>query len=143
MPAHHHCEDDDPSHVHTEEHAHPPEPTHYELRGISSLQVTFPTLSSSTLQRLDEWIRTVLWENRLPEDSSERGLLEVLRCKGMFAEEGGRLHVLQGVRSLYEISEVEGGGQEEVGVPDMGKLVLIGKGLDERVRKSLERILKL
>lgn len=134
---HTHGQDDEPS------HAHPIGPTHYELRGISSLQITFPTLSSSTLQRFDEWIRTVLWESHLPEDQPEKGSLEVLRCKGMFTEEGGRLYVLQGVRSMYEMTEVEKGGQEEVGLPDMGKLVLIGKGLDGTVRESLERVLKM
>ena len=138
---HNDCDDAAHTHSHMDGHAPLAGPTHYELRGISSLLVTFPTLSASTLERVDVWIRTVLWENRLPEDPPAANSLEVLRCKGMFAEEGGRLHVLQGVRSLYEISEVENDGELEVGIPDTGKLVLIGKGLDERVRESLVRII--
>jgi hypothetical protein len=45
------------------------------------------------------------------------------------------------VRSVYEISEMEGSQSwESVDVPDKGKIVLIGKGLNEEVKKSLERI---
>lgn len=105
---------------------------HYELGGISSLQIECPdVLSQRQLDKLDEWIRSALWENRV-EDCG----VKVLRCKGMFGDEEGRWWVLQGVRSIYEISEVVGEGG--VDVPDRGKIVLIGKGLlDERVRASL------
>jgi G3E family GTPase len=106
--------------------------THYEVRGISSLRVACPVLTLRGLEKLDEWIRTVLWENRLPEDVGAE--LQVLRCKGVFNMETGQKYVLQGVRNLYEISEVEG---EVVGIADEGKLVLIGKGLTEQVRRSL------
>ncbi|KAG5642415.1 hypothetical protein DXG03_002817 [Asterophora parasitica] len=46
------------------------EPTHYELRGISSLQVACPVLSPARFDVLDAWIRSVLWEGRLPDSSS-------------------------------------------------------------------------
>ncbi|TCD64532.1 hypothetical protein EIP91_003999 [Steccherinum ochraceum] len=132
-------------------HAHHVGPHHYELRGITSLQVRCPVLTAARLQQLDEWIRTVLWENRLPEDDataqSGQALprFEVLRCKGIFVTDAGATHVLQGVRNLYEIALVEEGGSERgsVGLPDEGKLVLIGKGLDARVRRSLEAVLGL
>ncbi|KZT73842.1 CobW domain-containing protein [Daedalea quercina L-15889] len=125
------------------DHDHP-HPTHYELRGISSLQVDCPSLSSSRHEKLDEWIRSVLWEQQLPGEPSGDGAsdLIVLRCKGMFKTMAGRTYVLQGVRNLYDIMEVEEGGEADTGVPDMGKIVLIGKGLDERVRYSLENILR-
>jgi len=128
---------DDPNHVHE------PAPTHYELRGISSLKVTCPTLTSTQMAKLDEWIRSVLWESTLPGDPP--GLnqeLEVLRCKGMVVLQSGETYVLQGVRNLYEFAEVAAGEvSDPSGVPDAGKLVFIGKGLSERVRKSLEAIL--
>ncbi|PCH40161.1 cobW-domain-containing protein [Wolfiporia cocos MD-104 SS10] len=126
----------DPNHTHTHE------PTHYELRGISSLQIACPTLGARQLDALDEWIRTVLWENRLPRDDKVDGNLEVLRCKGMLITDGGETHVLQGVRNLYEIAKVEENAQVDAGVPDVGKIVLIGKGLNEGVRRSLERVLR-
>lgn len=117
-------------------HSHP---THYESRGISSLQVMCPVLSPSHLDRLDEWIRTILWENRLPGDQAVDHELRVLRCKGLFTMHSGEQYVLQGVQNLYEISQVDG---NVTGVPEPGKLVLIGKGLNDAVRRSLEEILK-
>ncbi|KAF7291655.1 hypothetical protein HMN09_01256700 [Mycena chlorophos] len=133
----------DPGHDHDHddlEHQHAPEPTHYELRGISSLLVTVPVLSPPQLEALDEWIRTVLWEQRLPGESSSENAnakLSILRCKGLFVLHSGSQLVLQGVRNIYEISEA----QDTIGVPDAGKLVLIGTGLGgSRVRQSLERV---
>lgn len=128
----------DDTHIHSDDcdHPHDPPPNHYELRGISSLQVACSILSQSQLDKLDEWVRTALWENRIEGLSSE---IQVLRCKGAFTSENGVHHVLQGVRSMYEISELP--AAESIGIPDTGKIVLIGKGLDDAVRKSLELVL--
>ncbi|KAF5345541.1 hypothetical protein D9758_012026 [Tetrapyrgos nigripes] len=125
----------DPEH----DHDHNAHQTHYEARGISSLQVVCPVLSQTQLEALDEWIRSVLWENRLPDDTQSTEL-QVLRCKGLFCLEGGDQYVLQGVRSMYEMVKVV--KDADLGVPDMGKLVFIGKGLDERVRTSLQKYLQ-
>ena len=115
--------------------------THYEVRGITSLQVSCPVLSSVQQERLEEWIRTVLWESQLPEHSSnDRDRpLEVLRCKGIFGTQSGQTLVLQGVRNLYELEPLVG---DDVGLPEHGKLVFIGKGLGDAVRQSLENILR-
>lgn len=122
----------DPDHV----HPHPAEPNHYELRGISSLQVSCPPLDQARFDKLDQWIRTVLWEKHVPNGNEE---LLVLRCKGLITMVSGEEFVLQGVRSMYEIEKLEG---DNLGVSPEGKLVLIGKGLDNRVRQSLEDILR-
>lgn len=129
-PTHNHDDCEDDGHAHT----HEKEPTHYELRGISSLQVSCPVLDQSRFDRLDEWIRTVLWENHIPGDSEDQGL-QVLRCKGLITLKSGEQYVLQGVRNLYEMAKV--GGQVDMGIPEPGKIVLIGKGLDDGVRHSL------
>ncbi|KAG1776181.1 CobW/HypB/UreG, nucleotide-binding domain-containing protein [Suillus placidus] len=132
---HQHGDDDNHDHV-----GHAVSAKHYELRGISSLQVTLPTLTRHRLQEVDEWIRTVLWENRIPDNDHQTGLseLKVLRCKGLFVMESGEQYVLQGVQSMYDLSLVEG---DVTGIPNSGKLVLIGKGLDDSVRQSLKRLL--
>jgi hypothetical protein len=39
---------------------------------------------------------------------------------------------------MYEISEVQ--AAESMGLPDTGKIVLIGKGLGDSVRKGLESV---
>ena len=136
-----HTTHDDHDHS-THDHPHPP--THYELRGISSLQVDCPTLTPSQHEKLDEWIRSVLWERQLPDEPPGVGATElvVLRCKGMFKTTAGKAYVLQGVRNLYDIMEVEEGEEPDAGVPDIGKIVLIGKGLGERVRRSLETVVQ-
>jgi len=122
------------AHDHDQDHSHLECATHYEVRGISSLQVYCPVMSSSRLEKLDEWIRTVLWESRLP-GGIEDPELQVLRSKGLFTIDSGEQYVLQGVRSMYEMSRV---AEEVVGVPEPGKLVLIGKGLTLAVKRSLE-----
>lgn len=127
---HEHGDGEDPHHTHN---------THYESRGISSLQVTCPALSPSHMEKLDEWIRTVLWENHLPgADVGGEEELRVLRCKGLFTTQSGEQYVLQGVQNLYEISRADVG--DVAGVPEAGKLVLIGKGLTLSVRRSLEDV---
>ena len=132
---------DDHDHTsHDHERADDKASTHYEMRGITSLRVTCRVLSPEQLERLEEWIRTVLWECQLPGhfDDAQQGSLEVLRCKGMFGTQSGQTFVLQGVRNLYELEPLIG---DDVGLPEHGKLVFIGKGLNDSVRKSLESII--
>jgi len=137
IPSAHDHDPDDHSHDHGHNH---PSATHYEVRGISSVLVTCPVLSAVRMERLDEWIRTVLWENRLPgQDQDQPSNLQVLRFKGLFTLDTGEQYVVQGVRSMYDISALA--TEEVMGVPEDGKLVLIGKGLDERVRHSLEKVI--
>lgn len=118
-----------------------PQPRHYELRGISSLQMTIPPLSFEKLARLEKWIQRVLWDKELPkEDSSPNDHpVQILRCKGLLVMETGKEYILQGVQTMYEISEVS--EQDVHGLPSAGKLVLIGKGLDEAARSSLMSVL--
>ncbi|KIJ59471.1 hypothetical protein HYDPIDRAFT_162347 [Hydnomerulius pinastri MD-312] len=133
----HHRHHNDHSHDHVQEST----ATHYQLRGISSLQLPIPSLTPEQFTKLDEWIRSVLWGNELPnEGSSGNCNLRVLRCKGLFVTDSGEEFMLQGVQNMYEITRVE--GQDVLGIPDSGKLVLIGKGLDEAVRLSLMMVLK-
>ncbi|KAI5986235.1 CobW domain-containing protein [Pisolithus albus] len=118
-----------------------PRPKHYELRGISSLQMTIPPLSPEKLANLEKWTQRVLWDKELPKDDSSPDThpVQILRCKGLFVMESGKEYILQGVQTMYEISEVNGQGVH--GLPSAGKLVLIGKGLDEFARASLLRVL--
>ena len=131
-------------HIHSElcgNHDHEPIPNHYETRGISSLQVSCSALDQTRLDKLDEWIRTILWENRIPGSTTIDSEVRVLRCKGAFTSTTGIHYVLQGVQSMYEISEMEVAAADSLGVPEVGKIVLIGKGLDDNVRRSLDSVL--
>jgi len=130
-----------PDHQHDQGHSdgsHCGDPPHYESRGISSLQISCPILSPLHLTKLDEWIRTVLWENHLPHAQTADHELRILRCKGLFTTQSGEQYILQGVQNLYEISPID--AKDVIGTPEAGKLVLIGKGLGGAVRRSLEDV---
>lgn len=126
-----------------EEHEHDHGPNedchcinHYQVRGISSLSLSCPALGTARFDRLDEWIRTVLWENRFPNENEGSTPIEILRCKGLFSV-NGQQHVLQGVRDIYDIVPLDGNEVET-----NGKLVFIGRNLDEAAaRRSLSTVL--
>ena len=131
-----------PNHIHDENCNHDHERAKFRHDGITSMQVKCGPLSPEQVRRLDEWIRSVLWDGQLPFDSSNPRRIhqvEVLRCKGAFSTADGEQHVLQGVRSMYEMSPIV--GKRDMGVPDEGKLVFIGKGLDEEARASLLKVI--
>ena len=66
----------------------------------------------------------------------------VLRCKGVYCLENGEVNVLQGVRGMYEITSLRSAAEDNMmGVTEVGKLVFIGKGLGENMRKSLLDVL--
>lgn len=128
------------AHLHDSDCEHDHDHGKITHHGITSMQVLCGRLSPAQVQRLDEWIRTVLWEGHLPtglNSHNENHVVEVLRCKGTFATQDGEQYVLQGVRSMYEMTQIE--GKSDLGLPDEGKLVFIGKGLDETARANLIR----
>ncbi|KAJ3830624.1 CobW domain-containing protein [Lentinula raphanica] len=147
---HDHDHDHDHNHDHEQGHASSTVP-HYVTRGISSLQVSLPPLSDNQFAAFDVWIRTILWENRLAEvidgvtstsdstvQAQSKTSINVLRCKGLLILTSGKRHVLQGVRSMYEIIPVDDDDEAmKTEFPHVGKVVLIGKGLGEDVRRSL------
>jgi len=118
--------------------------THYELRGISSIQLFIPPLTTDQLTKLEHWIQGLLWRHDDPtkgDHKDHNDNLRVLRCKGLFISQTGEEYMLQGVQNMYEITPVE--ARDVVGIPDSGKLVLIGKGLDDTLRESLEAMLRM
>jgi len=115
--------------------------THYELRGISSLQLFIPPLTPGQLTKLEHWIQGLLWRHDDPTRGDHNSDIRVLRCKGLFILQTGEEFMLQGVQNMYEITLVE--ARDVVGIPDSGKLVLIGKGLGDTLRESLEAALRL
>ena len=100
------------------------------------MSIKCPILTHIQSDRLDEWIRAMLWEGTILDVRTHR--VEILRCKGIFSTEDGRQHLLQGVRDMYEITDLPARGQEQT---EDGKLVFIGKGLTDDVRRSLLKLL--
>ncbi|KZT56358.1 cobW-domain-containing protein [Calocera cornea HHB12733] len=117
------CDDD---HDHDPSHSHPHPSGH--LDDVSSCVLALPSLTVDQLSRLDEFIRSLLWDNvLLRADASELTAdFEILRCKGLFASDG-KPFVLQGVRNIYDINAVQG---DDMTVPN-GKIAFIGRGLGD------------
>ena len=100
----------------------------------------------------------LLWDHQIPdaEDATEgsspdavadKDKLDILRVKGILrtsdSPQGTKI-VIQGVQELYDVKEaVTQPGQEEL--PGAGKVVFIGRGLDDKKRllESCRHYMKL
>ncbi|BFZ62937.1 hypothetical protein YB2330_004049 [Saitoella coloradoensis] len=102
---------------------------------ISTVLLPLPELTNDAqLEHLESFIRSLLWEGSiptLPSSQHEEGTVEIHRLKGRIVMKDSRRWILQGVREVYESFPQEEG--QDVGD---GKIVLIGKGLDENLLKK-------
>ncbi|KAH7120949.1 CobW/HypB/UreG, nucleotide-binding domain-containing protein [Dendryphion nanum] len=99
---------------------------------ISTSTITFPALAQDQVEKFDEFLRAMLWEEELPGNFSY-SKFEIHRLKGRIPVKNGNVMLLQGVRNIYDLNE--GKPTEE---NDEGKLVLIGRGVDQQAfRNSL------
>lgn len=116
-------------HSHDEDDSH----NHDHFRGVSSISFPLPIMSPEQEKRLDLWLQKLLWADAFTEKSeTEATSLKILRCKGVYWTQNGNQAVIQGVQSIYEITTV---ASEQV--PLQGKLVLIGTGLGDDLKRSL------
>lgn len=78
-------------------------------------------------EKLDEWLRSVLWETTVPVKSGEPpyGDIDVHRVKGRILRQDGTEGIVQGVREVFEIVDY---GKHADDATE-GKLVLIGRHL--------------
>lgn len=89
---------------------------------------------------VDRWLRQVLWENELPNDTAQHNSpFEIHRLKGRLSLEDGTTKIIQGVRELFEIFDAPAAAQGEgEGASQAGKIVLIGRhATDFDFQKSL------
>ena len=105
---------------------------------ITTSTITFPSLKPEQVDKFDLFLRTILWDEMLPNDTSH-GRFEIHRLKGRIPVTDDRVLLLQGVRNLYDMNEAKELGAEG----DESKLVLIGRGVNQKgFRESLIKILK-
>jgi len=131
-------------------HDHP----HTELQHqISSILIDLPKLSANQYKNLNTFLETLLWESKIlhPDSNGEIGTSqtspapEILRTKGYIITDGGR-YVLQGVADLFELKLLDGGSEDGNSLEQgggNGKIVFIGKGLNESLRIALSDYLEL
>ncbi|ROT40707.1 cobW-domain-containing protein [Sodiomyces alkalinus F11] len=67
---------------------------------ISTVSIPVPVLSPNQEEKIDRWLRSVLWDQRAPGQDT---LLEVHRSKGRLVFEDGSQKIVQGVREIFEI----------------------------------------
>ncbi|WVF68700.1 hypothetical protein IAT40_003472 [Kwoniella sp. CBS 6097] len=145
----------DPSHAHSQ--SNPDTKPHYN--GITTTLIPLPRLTSSQYTRLNEFLESVIWAENYPADLSTTAIKapEILRTKGYIRLADGREYVLQGVADLFELSELpakldsdKGGDRNgEIRVPAQaqpqleGKVVFIGRGVDQEIKDRLSQYLDI
>ncbi|KAG5981109.1 hypothetical protein E4U55_003297 [Claviceps digitariae] len=95
---------------------------------ISTMCIPVPRLDASKLSDVDKWLRSVLWDNKLPENNGENDF-EIHRSKGRIVLNDGKAKMLQGVREVFELSDAPQSG--EAPQPEEGKIIFIGRNLSE------------
>lgn len=108
-----------------------------EKKTISTISIPLPLLIEDQVGKVDEWLRSVLWENELPSNDTEHQIpFEIHRLKGRLALQSGETKIIQGVRELFEIFDAPASDGE--GSSRTGKVVLIGRHVtDFGFEKSL------
>ena len=115
------------------------------VQTISSVSVVLPALQTLQLSKLDWWLQRVLWDGMLPHVQGRKRTettikFNVHRLKGRIPLDMGCVKMIQGVREVYEISDVADGNDKSA--DDKGKIVVIGKHISELPwQESLERSL--
>lgn len=110
------------------------------LNGISSYVFDLPVLSDTQLQGVESFLQSLHWENRIEgvvagpatDDNGDDKKLVVLRSKGLFITTEGSVHILQGVRDIYELNQLDAKADDLEESHTGSKLVVIGRNLGER-----------
>jgi G3E family GTPase len=96
---------------------------------ISTITLSLPVVNDEQMVQVDAWLRSVCWESILPRAQSRS--FEIHRMKGQIPTRSGRTKLLQGVREIFELSEVaDVAGGSTAPSPKSGKIVVIGRNLD-------------
>lgn len=91
------------------------------------MSIPVPRLSPAKVEDVDRWLRSVLWDNRLPHTGGDNSF-EIHRSKGRILFDDGTVKMLQGVREVFELSDAP--DPQEV-QPQQGKIIFIGRRLVE------------
>jgi hypothetical protein len=94
-------------------------------------------LQVEQLPNLDAWLRSILWDSKLPKSNhvpivggEVDGSIEVHRLKARLPLSNGEVKIVQGVREVFEILDSpEPNIPEIAGSQTKGKIVLIGRHL--------------
>jgi G3E family GTPase len=108
---------------------------------IGTVTVRFPVLDESGMEKLDRWLRSVLWDSKLP---GHEGVVvwEIHRSKGRIRLQSGEVKMLQGVREIFELIDgVHAAGEDEEGQELGGRIVSIGRNIGGDTPAAFQRSL--
>lgn len=116
---------------------------------IRTTALSLPILDDGKLERLDDWLRHLLWQSlelAHPDaavGTGQRGTRarsDIHRVKGRLVMHDGTTKLLQGVREVFEIIDGRTDGQGERRAS--GKVILIGRNIDAgTLQQSLTKAL--
>ncbi|KAF9207540.1 COBW domain-containing protein 1 [Haplosporangium sp. Z 27] len=151
----------DPNHVHGDDCGHEHQVSNHLEESISTATLTFntPTIDQKLFEH---WLQILLWEHEIPDPepieslsakdtaaSTDLQRLDILRVKGILKPSGqpeGTRVVIQGVQELYDVKAATTNAQTSQEEHfNAGKVVFIGRGLDDKKRllNSCKHYLKL
>lgn len=85
------------------------------------MSIPVSTLRPEKLEDVDRWLRSVLWDSKLPgQDAND---FEIHRSKGRLVFDDGTVKMLQGVQEIFELMDAPDGVEPS----QEGKIILIGK----------------
>lgn len=96
--------------------------------------MTLPALRLDQLPRLDEWLRALLWDCKLPGSLTPTNgpptPFEIHRLKARIPMTNGTIKLIQGVREIFEITDPKVPGDVESNMSEIGgKIVFIGRNI--------------
>lgn len=95
-------------------------------------------LKAEQLSRVDAWLRSILWDSKLPTLGSDKAIVdgigntnpEIHRLKARLPISNGDVKIVQGVREIFEILDAPKSEEPgSVASSSEGKVVLIGRNL--------------
>ncbi|OBT66226.1 hypothetical protein VE03_04383 [Pseudogymnoascus sp. 23342-1-I1] len=80
---------------------------------ISTVTIKMPPLKEEQLPKLDAWLRSILWDSKLPDSATESAIapaeqpptFEIYRVKARLPMSDGSIKIVQGVRDVFEIKD--------------------------------------
>lgn len=115
---------------------------------ISTRTMTLPALRLDQLPRLDQWLRSLLWDCNLPNTLTPNAdpptPFEIHRVKGRIPMTNGTIKLVQGVREIFEVTDPKEPGNIESNMSEIGgKIVFIGRNIGNlRFRDSFLEVVE-
>lgn len=117
---------------------------------ISTVTIKGPSIKPELLTQLDQWLRTLLWDSKVPGEekdesaTDEERKFEIHRLKARLSLTDGSVKVIQGVRDVFEIKDSpQENGDGEHSTSET-KIVIIGRDIaDLKLDQSYSSFMSL